>query len=108
MRVDTLALMPPVPDYIMVSNGMRCQRIMTELLTESNHHHGSSESTQSSAVLNRKRQGGDEEDDESNNVDDSEDGDGLVSAQVLIGHDGANDGCDIAPELPEILQSGGE
>lgn len=81
---------------------------MIQLLTESNHHHGRSESTQSSAVLNRKRQGCDEEDDESHNVDDSEDRDGLVSAPELIGHDGANDGSHIAPELPEVLKSGGE
>lgn len=70
--------------------------------------HGGGEAAEGGAVVDGKGQGGDEEDEEAADVDDAEDHDGFVPAQILIGHDGSDDGGHVAPELEEILQTGGE
>ena len=100
IRGETLDLIPPVP--VLQSAELLSQRNEGKH-TKSNDHHRSSQTTQRSTILNRKWQRGDEQDDQAANIDDGEEDYGLVSSQILVCNYGTDDGCDIAPELPEIL-----
>lgn len=74
--------------------------------TQTDDQDGDNETTDTRAVIQGRRDGGTDEDEQTNHVDDTEQHNGLVLAEVLIGDDGTEDGSNITPELEEGSETG--
>lgn len=74
--------------------------------TQTDDQDGNNETTDTRAVIQGCGDGSTDEDEQTNHVDDTEQHNGLVLAEILIGDDGTDDGGNIAPELEEGGETG--
>ena len=72
-------------------------------LTEPDDHHCSRKPTKCGTIFNSEGKRRDKENNEAEDIDDREQNNSFVSAEVLIGDDGTDDWSYVAPKLEKVL-----